>query len=109
LHEVAADPGYLENLLDGPLFDSQLLRGREEQVQAATFLIGGWCDWYPDDFLRVFHGQASTARSVTAYEADDVPCSVVPDTSVFHRAADIGHDASRFLIPLVEGNPQISA
>jgi len=34
-----------------------------------------------------------------------VPCSVVPDTSVFHRAADIGHDASRFLIPLVEGKP----
>lgn len=45
---------YLENLLDGPFWDSRLLRGREEQVTAATFLIGGWCDWYPDDFLKVF-------------------------------------------------------
>lgn len=45
---------YLENLLDGPFWDSKVLRGREEYVRAATFLIGGWCDWYPDDFLRVF-------------------------------------------------------
>src|SRR5207244_2700772 len=45
---------YLEHLLDGPFWESRLLRGHEEQVKAATFLIGGWCDWYPDDFLRVF-------------------------------------------------------
>jgi hypothetical protein len=45
---------YIENLLDGPFFDAQLLRGREAEVRAATFLIGGWCDWYPDDLLRVF-------------------------------------------------------
>jgi len=45
---------WLENLLDGPFWDSKLLRGREEQVQAATFLIGGWCDYYPDSFLKVF-------------------------------------------------------
>lgn len=45
---------YLENLLDGPFWESRLLREHEDRVQAATFLIGGWCDWYPDDFLRVF-------------------------------------------------------
>ncbi len=45
---------YLEHLLDGPFWESRLLRGHEEQVKAATFLIGGWCDWYPDDMLRVF-------------------------------------------------------
>ena len=47
-------PVYLENLRDGPFWEERLLRGREEQVRAATFLIGGWCDWYPDDFLRVY-------------------------------------------------------
>jgi predicted acyl esterase len=45
---------YLENLRDGPFWESRLLRGHEEQVRAATFLIGGWCDWYPDDMLRVY-------------------------------------------------------
>ena len=45
---------YLENLLDGPFWQARLLRGHEEQVRAATFLIGGWCDWYADDFLRVY-------------------------------------------------------
>jgi predicted acyl esterase len=45
---------YLEHLLDGPFWETRLLRGQEERVRAATFLIGGWCDWYPDDFLRVF-------------------------------------------------------
>ncbi len=45
---------YVENLNDGPLWEACLLRGHEERVKAATFLIGGWCDWYPDDFLRVF-------------------------------------------------------
>src|SRR5262245_28182417 len=44
---------YLEHLLDGPFWKSRLLR-EPEAVRAATFLIGGWCDWYPDDFLRVF-------------------------------------------------------
>jgi predicted acyl esterase len=47
-------PAYLENLLDGPFWESRLLRGDAEKVQAATFLIGGWCDWYPDDMLRVY-------------------------------------------------------
>jgi len=45
---------YLENLRDGPFWESRLLRGHEDQVRAATFLIGGWCDWYPDDMLRVY-------------------------------------------------------
>ncbi len=45
---------YLQNLLDGPFWQSRLLRGHEDRVRAATFLIGGWCDYYPDDFLRVF-------------------------------------------------------
>jgi uncharacterized protein len=45
---------YLENLLDGPFWEARLLRGREERVRAATFLMGGWCDWYPDDLLRVY-------------------------------------------------------
>jgi len=45
---------YVEHLLDGPFWEARLLRGHEEQVKAATFLIGGWCDWYSDDFLRVF-------------------------------------------------------
>jgi predicted acyl esterase len=45
---------YLENLLDGPFWEARLLRGHEDRVKAATFLIGGWCDWYPDDLLRVF-------------------------------------------------------
>src|SRR5262245_7311661 len=53
-HSVPWGHAYLEHLLDGPFWESRLLRGREEQVRAATFLIGGWCDWYPDDFLRVF-------------------------------------------------------
>ena len=45
---------YVENALDGPFWESRLLRGEEERVRAATFLIGGWCDWYPDDMLRVY-------------------------------------------------------
>jgi predicted acyl esterase len=45
---------YLGHLLDGPFWESRLLCGHEEEVRAATFLIGGWCDWYPDDMLRVF-------------------------------------------------------
>jgi predicted acyl esterase len=45
---------YLSHLLDGPFWESRLLRGHAEEVRAATFLIGGWCDWYPDDMLRVF-------------------------------------------------------
>lgn len=45
---------YLQNLVDGPFWESKLIRGHEDKVKAATFLIGGWCDWYPDDFLRVF-------------------------------------------------------
>jgi predicted acyl esterase len=45
---------YIEHLLDGPFWEARLLRGHEEQVRAATFLIGGWCDWYPDDFLHVY-------------------------------------------------------
>jgi len=53
-HSVPWGHAYIEHLLDGPFWDTRLLRGREEAVQAATFLIGGWCDWYPDDFLRVY-------------------------------------------------------
>lgn len=45
---------YLRNLLDGPYWQERLLRGQEDQVRAATFLIGGWCDWYPDDLLKVY-------------------------------------------------------
>jgi predicted acyl esterase len=45
---------YVEHLLDSPFWEARLLRGHEDQVRAATFLIGGWCDWYPDDLLRVF-------------------------------------------------------
>jgi predicted acyl esterase len=45
---------YVENLLDSPFWESRLLRDHAEKVRAATFLIGGWCDWYPDDFLRVY-------------------------------------------------------
>jgi predicted acyl esterase len=44
---------YLAHLLDGPFWKERLLR-EPEAVKAATFLIGGWCDWYPDDFLRVY-------------------------------------------------------
>lgn len=45
---------YLEHLEDGPFWESRLLRNDIEKVRAATFLIGGWCDYYPDDFLRVY-------------------------------------------------------
>jgi predicted acyl esterase len=45
---------YLEHLLDGPFWEQRLLRDDAEKVRAATFLIGGWCDWYPDDFLKVY-------------------------------------------------------
>jgi putative CocE/NonD family hydrolase len=45
---------YLRNLQDGPFWQERLLRGEEGQVRAATFLIGGWCDWYPDDLLEVY-------------------------------------------------------
>lgn len=45
---------YIKNLLDGPFWEARQLRGHEARVRAATFLIGGWCDWYPDDLLRVF-------------------------------------------------------
>lgn len=47
-------PAYLEHLQDGSFWEERLLRGREEAVRAAVFLIGGWCDWYPDDMLRVY-------------------------------------------------------
>jgi putative CocE/NonD family hydrolase len=53
-HSVPWGNAYLEQLLDGPYWESRLLRGHEEKVRAATFLIGGWCDSYPDDFLRVY-------------------------------------------------------
>lgn len=45
---------YAANLRDGPFWEGRLLRGDAEKVRAATFLIGGWCDYYPDDMLRVF-------------------------------------------------------
>lgn len=44
----------MEHLQDGPEWESRLLRNDVEKIQAATFLIGGWCDYYPDDFLRVY-------------------------------------------------------
>lgn len=44
----------VEHLRDGIEWESRLLRNDIEKVRAATFLIGGWCDYYPDDFLRVF-------------------------------------------------------
>ena len=53
-HSVPWGNSYIEHLLDGPFWESRLLRGHEERVKAATFLIGGWCDWYHDDFLRVY-------------------------------------------------------
>lgn len=53
-HSIPWGLTYVQHLLDDDFWESTLLRGREEQVTAATFLIGGWCDWYPDDFLRVF-------------------------------------------------------
>lgn len=55
---------YTENLRDGEFWDARLLRGREEQVKAATFLIGGWCDWYPDDMLRVFSRLKCPKRAI---------------------------------------------
>jgi putative CocE/NonD family hydrolase len=55
---------YAENLHDGEFWDSRLLRGREERVKAATFLIGGWCDWYPDDMLRVFSRLKCPKRAI---------------------------------------------
>lgn len=45
---------WLAHLLDGPFWESKLLRGHEDRVTAATYFISGWCDWYPDDFMRVF-------------------------------------------------------
>ncbi|MCE9589971.1 MAG: CocE/NonD family hydrolase [Planctomycetes bacterium] len=45
---------YLDNLRDGAFWEARLLRGDAHKVRAATFLIGGWCDWYPDDFLKVY-------------------------------------------------------
>src|SRR5262249_46505383 len=53
-HSVPWGNAYLEHLHDDSFWESRLLRGHEEDVRAATFLIGGWCDWYPDDMLRVF-------------------------------------------------------
>jgi putative CocE/NonD family hydrolase len=55
---------YAENLRDGEYWESRLLRGHEEEVRAATFLIGGWCDWYPDDMLRVFSRLRSPKRAL---------------------------------------------
>ena len=45
---------YVENLLDGPFWQARLLRDRHDDVKAASFLMGGWCDWYGDDLLDTF-------------------------------------------------------
>lgn len=55
---------YFENQHDGPYWECRLLRGHAENIKAATFLIGGWCDWYPDDFLRVFAKLRCPKRAV---------------------------------------------
>jgi predicted acyl esterase len=53
-HSVPWGHAFVEHLLDGPFWEARLLRGHEDRVRAATFLIGGWSDWYPDDFLCVY-------------------------------------------------------
>ena len=45
---------HVDNLLDGPFWQSKLLRDQHHQVTAATFLVGGWCDWYGDDLLHTY-------------------------------------------------------
>ena len=45
---------YIENLQDGPFWQSRLLRDQHDRVKAATFLIAGWSDWYGDDMLHTF-------------------------------------------------------
>ena len=45
---------YIDNLQDGPFWQSRLLRDQHERVKAATFLIAGWSDWYGDDMLHTY-------------------------------------------------------
>ena len=45
---------WLRNQLDGPYWRPGSLRGQYEKVKAATFMIGGWQDGYPNPLFRTF-------------------------------------------------------
>lgn len=56
--------GYLRNFTDGPFWESKILRGDAGKIRAATMILGGWCDWYCDDFLRVFAQLRCAKRAI---------------------------------------------
>jgi predicted acyl esterase len=45
---------WLGNSRDGEYWRPDSLRGKYERLQAATFIIGGWQDGYPNPPMRVF-------------------------------------------------------
>jgi len=69
---------YVEHLLDGPYWQQRLLRDRHDDVRAAVMLIGGWCDWYGDDMLKVFARLRSPKRIIVGPWTHNYPENAWP-------------------------------
>ena len=69
---------YVENLLDGPFWQSRLLRDEHDKVKAATFLIGGWADWYGDDMLHTFERLSCPKRVIVGPWTHNYPENAWP-------------------------------
>lgn len=76
---------YIENLNDGPFWEARLLHGHETEVKAATMLMGGWCDWYPDDLLRVFSRLQCSKRAIIGPWTHSYPETAWPAPRISDR------------------------
>ena len=77
-HSTPWSLSYVEHLLDGPFWQSRLLRDQHDSVKAATFLIGGWSDWYGDDLLHTFDRLSCPKRVIVGPWTHNYPENAWP-------------------------------
>lgn len=77
-HSTPWSLAYVEHLLDGPYWQQRLLRDRHDDVRAAVMLMGGWCDWYGDDMLKVFSRLRSPKRIIVGPWTHNYPENAWP-------------------------------
>jgi predicted acyl esterase len=53
---------WLAHQIDGPYWRPGSLRGQYDRIKAATFMIGGWQDGYPNPLFRIYGNLSCSKR-----------------------------------------------
>ena len=75
---------WVDNMQDGPFWRSRSLPPSYDRIQCACFFVGGWADWYADNFLRAFSQIRTPKRVLIGPWAHQWPDEAFPGPRLDH-------------------------